>query len=87
MSPYVVNGTVDGGTYQFNGKYDALKYLSLDGTFVANYAVGSSTDFKNPIEHKLGAYSLWDQDDNVQTTSYTQGKSVEGPLFLVWWMC
>ena len=37
--------------------------------------MGSSTDLVNPTEYKFGAYSLFNQDFNMQSTTYTQGKS------------
>ena len=75
VSLFAVNALGGGGTYQFNGKYPTLNYPSLGSAVIANYAMGSNTDIKNPTEYKFGAYSLWNQDYNVQSTTYTQGKS------------
>ena len=69
-----MNATAN-GTYQFNEKYPALTYPSLGSAIIANYAMGNSTDLRNPTEYKFGAYILWNQEYGAQTTTYTQGKS------------
>ena len=62
VSPFAVNATAGGGSYQLNGKYPALTYPLLGGASIANYAMGTSTDLKNPTEYKFGACSLFDLD-------------------------
>ena len=73
ISPFAVNTTAN-ATYRSNGKYPALAYPSMSGAVVANYAMGSNTVIKSPTEYKFGAYSQWNQDYNIQSTTYTQGK-------------
>jgi len=74
VSPFAANANAN-GSFSFNGKYPTLNYPSLGGAIVANYAMGSSTDLVNPTEYKFGAYSLFNQDSGIQSTTYTQGKN------------
>lgn len=60
-----------GGSY--NGKYEPLRFPSLGGAVVANYAMGSGVDGKNPTETKFGSYSLFDTD--CALNKYELGKS------------
>ena len=70
ISPFAVNATGN-GSYKINGKYPTLNYPSLGGAVIANYVMGSNTDLVNPTEYKFGAYSLFNQDSGIQSTSYT----------------